>query len=888
MSFVNDSVQAAIDRHNAKQPVDAKQPVEGALGPAAPIAPTRARRDNDVWRAIRRLTEQNIRKKAARANGVASTRSEIEATVAGEYAVIPAIYGRQRVGAKVATVTTLGSDLLILAVWGQGGRAGIQEIEDVRLAQQSFTEIEDDIEVPRDLPVSFGTFERYDYLGDPTNPDDAIVDPLMKSAISGYDDRLLATVNGVNCGIAYSVVRIPIHAEVNGFPQMVATVKGLKVYDPRATGQVETDPSTWAYSANPALCRADFETSVIYGRGSTIDWTSVGDVADDQDEDVGGKVRRSLGLVINSRVSTRQMAEALDNYASCFSVDDSGVTYLVSDKPATAARAVTAADMVKGSFRLARRNMLEIPTVMRVRYTDTTAEPWREGYAVAYAPGVEAGTRPRRDSEVFLPGITDVAEAYRAAVHWLNSAVASDLDVSFDTHDEALADLVGDLITVSHPIGISKDFRVMAVNLIRQGRWRLTLSEYDPAMYSDAIVTAPVYTDTNLPNPSDVGAVTNLVAVEELYVSNNQQVHSRVRVTFDRVNSSFVTSYLVEVKGPSVLLRQNVAHGVDSQITVSTAAVDQAVGSDQDGIEFTATVRALTSVGVGPAATYTLTVLGRLLNPTNVTNVRGSDMGAFVYLSWDQAFDIDLTGYQVRRGSVSDTWSTAGISVKSTRSNDKVDVGLPAGTYRYFVRAHDSRYTLADDWDYSVGFSPIAGTVDVVVDDDETGATLVNDDDGSSVTHSNTRTHIIDGEGVSLTLATGQTWMDRFGTAASPPASRAWSANTNKAWILDHPTGLTPTMTSAIWDTGSDRAGVWQVDMLVDSIDEGSPAADWEYDIELATAAGYPTFAGGATNTRQHYSATAYRYMRFKLRDTSTSAVAAMQARFPARMAFRL
>jgi hypothetical protein len=98
-------------------------------------------------------------------------------------------------------------------------------------------------------------------------------------------------------GIAYIALTYQYDEEVyrTGKPELTCLVQGKKVYDPRLdstrTGgsgsQRVTDPSTYAYSSNPALCLADYLISNRLGLGedaTRIDWALVMDAADICDE----------------------------------------------------------------------------------------------------------------------------------------------------------------------------------------------------------------------------------------------------------------------------------------------------------------------------------------------------------------------------------------------------------------------------------------------------------------------------------------------------------------------------------------------------------------------------------------------------------------------------
>lgn len=67
-------------------------------------------------------------------------------------------------------------------------------------------------------------------------------------------------------GVAYLYIRFSYNADVfpNGIPEVTATVKGKKVYDPREVGHDSGNPTTWTWSDNPALCIRDY-LSQSYG-----------------------------------------------------------------------------------------------------------------------------------------------------------------------------------------------------------------------------------------------------------------------------------------------------------------------------------------------------------------------------------------------------------------------------------------------------------------------------------------------------------------------------------------------------------------------------------------------------------------------------------------------
>ncbi len=77
------------------------------------------------------------------------------------------------------------------------------------------------------------------------------------------------TLNTKLLGIAYSYVRFVYDATLyaDGIPNVVALIKGRKVYDPRDANQSITDATTWEFSDNPVLCLFDYLRDSELGAG---------------------------------------------------------------------------------------------------------------------------------------------------------------------------------------------------------------------------------------------------------------------------------------------------------------------------------------------------------------------------------------------------------------------------------------------------------------------------------------------------------------------------------------------------------------------------------------------------------------------------------------------
>jgi Putative phage tail protein len=469
----------------------------------------------------------------------ATPPEERQATVAAAYALIPILYGRQRLGAKILNVLRLSGYWIIQAVWCRG------ECD----ALESYTL--DDKAPPADITATH-------YLGTATQA----VDALLVSAFAALAPPI--TYTDTLPGICYSVFLIPEKA-ISSFPNLAAIIRGLKCYDSRldstnggAGAQRLVTPATWTYTENPSLHEADLLKSPVYGDGKTLRWSTVAAAADANDTMVGSgpdaEPQRTSAMLLDTEQDVADWVETMRAAAACWVIDNAGVVSLVPDLPAAS---VATYDWDAGQIisitRLKKRDPANMPTVMTVIYTDASTVPWREGRATVYAAGVLAGTTPYRPSDVQMPWITRHSQAFREATERMNKLSVSDLSFTMKVFDDGLANEKGDVITVNAPVhGITaKDVRIDNVRALVDG-WEMDLVEYDPAAYSRVVVSGPTYPDTNLPSPNAPPTPTDLVLAEEVYALPGPWSYaSLIKVSFDASTWPFVHQYQVAVYSPA-------------------------------------------------------------------------------------------------------------------------------------------------------------------------------------------------------------------------------------------------------------------------------------------------------------------------------------------------
>ncbi|MBP8284425.1 MAG: hypothetical protein KAX46_11035, partial [Chromatiaceae bacterium] len=493
---------------------------------------------------------------------------------------------------------------------------------------------------------------------------------------------LRGTFNQRAIAIAYSVLKIQ---STDNFPSApTAVIRGLKLYDPR-TGIV-------VYSTNPALILAD----VLVRSGETIDWTASLPAINYCDEEVGSAPRWTCSLVINSPADVYDHVEMLRAYAHCLIDHTATGLRLVPDNATNVSRALTSSHILAGSLTITRPARRETPTYVRVGFTDTdppagkTGGPWGTAYATAAHAGLATNTVPWIEGAVSLPGIQDFQEASRSAIERLNAYTLRNLYVDCTVRDEGLAISVGDVITLTHPLGLTaKPLRVLTVNDESPGRYQLRLEEYDPAVYSNAIVATPTYPDTELPSPFTVPAPTQLTAEASLYRRPDGSYATRLLLSWALEGYPYAHHFRVQMRENGRLVWS--AYGPDDE-AMTTEVIP--------GLTYDIRVCAEADLGItGPWAELSHQVILINYPPTDVDVLYAMEAGGEVRLSWPPASDTDIWRYEIRWGAVPGSWDTATLL-------DRVDGlrlvtrDIPAGTWRFWVKALDAsgQYSAGAAW----------------------------------------------------------------------------------------------------------------------------------------------------------------------------------------------
>lgn len=381
---------------------------------------------------------------------------------------------------------------------------------------------------------------------------------------------------------ALGVALYPAVAPNGSFTQAVATT-GSAVFSEvqvrlasKPAGYVATpgatavdQPTVW--SDNPALILGDYLASATYGEGRTVDAASLAAAAEYCDHMMGAagkpnEKRARATIQIDTRQPTKAWRDILRAYVPCWVNIVGDTAYLTVDRAGPVVHTFTAANICDDPPPvLQRAGIRDTPTIVSIGYTDTSVVPWRLTTAEA-----DTGDPDPRRTRIDMPGIRSYSQARRFAIERLNHYTLEDLTGEITVFEDGLKVLPGDIAAITDEIGLSaKQVRILGVQDLGHGRWRLRFREYDPAVYSGVVETTPTSPDVTPPNPNAPPAVSGLVLTEDRRQESGVWV-SRIRATWNpEATWPFVAGYIVQLFDVATAATYTWSAGV---VEVSSAA----------------------------------------------------------------------------------------------------------------------------------------------------------------------------------------------------------------------------------------------------------------------------------------------------------------------------
>ena len=601
-------------------------------------------------------------------SGNASTREEggdgqgsepEDSTVSPAGGVLPVLYGQKRIAGLFIYMKVIDNMLHAIYLLGEGE---FEEIGDVYINNKlsSHADYSGSVYIEKFVGTSSQT---------------------VCTTLQGVD----ATWTDTLPNIAYMYVRLQETSAISGLPTMEAVCKGKKVYDPRN--------ELTAYSTNPALAIVDALTNTIYGGrlqvttggGGYIDWTSFQDSANYYDAVIGGAEKRfEFNYYFKSLSSLQAALDIMRLHCISVIIFDEGKYKLVPAKSRSIAANFVESEIA--GLTIPKLDSQDTTNVVQWTYTDTTK--WDSVEDSIEDPTIDANEEIHEVS-LNLTGSRTYSQSKRIATYALNSRL-SDLKVQFGVYNSKGLQVM-DVFTVTHSLGLSaKQFYCTGVTQLDDGAFSINGTEEDPALYSENIEDAPTYSDTNLPDPTDIpDEATVLVLTESL-----EQARDRTWTIGCLI--SWTHSTFIFKKHYEVWLSEDV--GASYRFMGITTLNEYQIKPLLDGTAYTIKIVTVSywdykSTGLTDA----ITLQGKYALPVWKADaaLTATELGDTVFLKWymsdytPPATDIDIIGYELRRTTVGGSWDGATfiafLDALVYQDNDAA-----AGTWEYQLKAKDS------------------------------------------------------------------------------------------------------------------------------------------------------------------------------------------------------
>lgn len=642
---------------------------------------------------------------AAQTQDTVATQTSL---IAGTGKWLPVSYGINRF-AGLITFARVRSDTGALVIDVTGGEGEIDAVTAVEINNQ---------------PLRAGcTFAAYRGLAS-QSVDATVTAALANSLPTGtYADPLH--------GIWHVVLSLAAGAyTAQEFKGVDFTFRGRKIFDPRDASQNATNPTTWKYSTNAALVRADFLTSgnaIVrgvrprFGRGLVCDYAASLAAFNWCDALVGVPPSQAVRGEWHGTLLTPQSDAVNDEMfktaSMCF-VDVLGDTFtLIPDMPRAPVFFIDdnplGADNIFKWERIVERRADTVPTVIEGSLPDVSKKPWGTKKFRVVNPMVLTGKVSEIVENVEMPFCRSLAAAQRFATQRLNLKTLCGRAWGVTGPPEMLALQRGDLIRASHRLGLTnKDWVVDGVMDRGGGDVHVKLSEYDVAMYANSVITEPTSTGSGAVNCDTYPTISAMTASEfagwEPASGGGFACVKRVQLLWTVGYYPCLQHYEVELSQGGTVL-ESATVGAAAFLSLPVAAGSYTLRARL--------VSAVLGMAAGAWSTTTVTVSSTACPPAAPRGVWVTGSRYYVEAS-DPAFEetesraifIDaatspVTHTEIWFGGASDTFATATLKGTLTGAATSVSYGQYTGTdasdtYRAWRRVFNGTETIESPFDF--------------------------------------------------------------------------------------------------------------------------------------------------------------------------------------------
>ena len=499
------------------------------------------------------------------------------------------------------------------------------------------------------------------------------------------------TTNHKLSGVAYLYVRLKFDQDAfpNGRPTIKAVIRGKKIYDPRTT--------TTAYSNNAALCVLDYLRDSTFGFGAEnteINMDSFIAAANICDEnvtlaDTATENRYELNGTVPSASTLRQALQEMLTACGGIVYYSAGRWNIKVAAYSTPTVTITDDDLrgpISVTTRHSRRDNFN--TVKGVFVSPDDKWQATDYPAVIGSTFVEDDNDISSTFDLTLPFTTSSSMAQRIAKIALFKQ-RQQQTIELKCLLSAFKIEVGDTIMLTNTrYGFSsKPFEVVNYSLAVEGSSDspslgvdLILRETSSAVYDwNAEEQAIERDNTNLPDYSDVSPP-GVTLSDELRTVNQDVV---TVLLVDLVSTDqFASDFEVQFKKATDTNYTSAGRSTSNRFEILKV---------EDGVLYNVQARVISALGVRSAyETSSRTIIGKISDPSDVTNFTINLNGQYAILNWTPVSDLDLSHYVIRHSPATSgaTFSNS-LDIVGKVSRPASTVTVPALVGTYFIKAVD-------------------------------------------------------------------------------------------------------------------------------------------------------------------------------------------------------
>lgn len=451
------------------------------------------------------------------------------------------------------------------------------------------------------------------------------------------------------------------------------------------------------YSNNAGLFLNHLLTDSTLGLGLTADLESLAELVNRNDEVLSttgyNENRSHIGIVLKQKKELSQTIEAIRGYARTKIYNQGGVIRYVPNKPLTESFTITNSEIKPNSLRPSIRDFRNVPNVVRVYYTDTYTDPWRDNFVEVLTTEAENGTEPRREARYNMPALQSKPAAIRVATELLNERLRT-FDVKFRAHQSVYEKFDGETFTLDTS-ELQAPYKMRLVNKKKTSatEYEIFAEKEDDNIYSNEIADydpgSPVLIGDD---PTDVTEITGLSLALETPEFQTGIYFSRIRVTWTETVYGYNHAYKIDLLDNSD----------DSLIETKQAVQGSSecvFNNIQEGVEYRVEVTVLGWAGnVSTVVSDTITPTGKDFPPSDVPEFTVYQQGGVVTCQWEPAADNqEVWYYEIQFGPSGFTWDDINSRslVSRTDALEFTSSAVPPGTWDFKIKAVDNAGNLS-------------------------------------------------------------------------------------------------------------------------------------------------------------------------------------------------